>query len=175
MFDTSEKATQSGTLSAVNQKRADLLTDVGRLPGAHGAAVSHLPPPPPGNSKLHTSPAALMCHGAGDKSRLWKQKKCSESSWHPSTPWFLAITAHGAVLDSPRTPLRTLGPSPNQYWVAKRSFWCLGSKTIHIFHPTRSPSSVFVLLSPRWRTLSGPQQGFDSQLPFNEVVHEPEN
>lgn len=75
MFDTSEKATQSGTLTAVNQKWADLLTDVGRLPGAHGAAVSCLPPLPPGNLKLHTSPAALMCHGARDKSSLWKQTK----------------------------------------------------------------------------------------------------
>lgn len=70
MFDTSEKATQSGTLTAVNQKWADLLTDVGRLPGAHRAAVSCLPPLPPGNLKLHTSPAALMCHGARDKSSL---------------------------------------------------------------------------------------------------------
>lgn len=37
--------------------------------------TSCLPPLPPGNLKLHTSPAALMCHGARDKSSLWKQTK----------------------------------------------------------------------------------------------------
>lgn len=71
MFDTSEKVTQSGTPMTVNQKWVDLLTDTGSLLRVRGATVSHPPPPPSGNSKLHTtSPIALTCPEAGDKSSL---------------------------------------------------------------------------------------------------------
>lgn len=80
MFDTSEKTIQSGTLTTVNQKWADLLTDTGILCRLRGATVSHLPPPPPGTqSSTTTSPTALLCSGAGDKSSPWIQKAALEA------------------------------------------------------------------------------------------------
>lgn len=47
MFDTSEKATQSGTLTAVTQKWADLPTDMGSLLG-YIELLAAAPPPPTG-------------------------------------------------------------------------------------------------------------------------------
>lgn len=114
MFDTSEKTIQSGTLTTVNQKWADLLTDTGILCRLRGATVSHLPPPPPGTqSSTPPVPQHSCALGQGtsqapeSKKQLWKLMTSISSLTSP-------ITAQGAQLNPTKgiyQDIRTLSKS----------------------------------------------------------------